>query len=70
MYFCGFLHDGLQAAAGKKNDIRFILQLYFFSILYIYNQHERRYFYMGKLVEGLWDCPFCDNKRIRAGQKT
>ncbi len=25
---------------------------------------------MGKLVEGLWDCPFCDNKRIRAGQKT
>ena len=24
---------------------------------------------MGKLVEGLWDCPFCDNKRIRAGQK-
>ena len=25
---------------------------------------------MEKLVEGLWDCPFCDNKRIRAGQKT
>lgn len=25
---------------------------------------------MGKLVEGLWDCPFCGNKRIRAGQKT
>lgn len=25
---------------------------------------------MGKLVEGLWDCSFCDNKRIRAGQKT
>ena len=25
---------------------------------------------MGKLIEGLWDCPFCDNKRIRAGQKT
>ena len=25
---------------------------------------------MGKLVEGLWDCPFYDNKRIRAGQKT
>ena len=25
---------------------------------------------MGKLVEGLWDCPFCDSKRIRAGQKT
>lgn len=25
---------------------------------------------MGKLVEGLWDCPFCNNKRIRAGQKT
>lgn len=23
-----------------------------------------------KLIEGLWDCPFCDNKRIRAGQKT
>lgn len=25
---------------------------------------------MEKLVEGLWDCPFCGNKRIRAGQKT
>ena len=25
---------------------------------------------MGKLIEGLWDCPFCDNKRIKAGQKT
>lgn len=25
---------------------------------------------MEKFVEGLWDCPFCDNKRIRAGQKT
>ena len=25
---------------------------------------------MGKLVEGLWDCPFCENKRIKAGQKT
>ena len=25
---------------------------------------------MEKLVEGLWDCPFCDNKRIRTGQKT
>ena len=24
---------------------------------------------MEKLVEGLWDCPFCDNKRIKAGQK-
>ena len=70
MYFVDFLHDGLQTTAGKKNGIRFILQLYFFSILYIHNKHERRYFYMGKLVEGLWNCPFCDNKRIRAGQKT
>ena len=25
---------------------------------------------MGKIIEGLWDCPFCGNKRIRAGQKT
>lgn len=25
---------------------------------------------MGRLVEGLWDCPFCGSKRIRAGQKT
>ena len=25
---------------------------------------------MGKIIEGLWDCPFCRNKRIRAGQKT
>ena len=24
---------------------------------------------MGKIIEGLWDCPFCGNKRIRAGQK-
>ncbi len=25
---------------------------------------------MGKIIEGLWDCTFCGNKRIRAGQKT
>ena len=25
---------------------------------------------MGKIIEGLWDCPFCGNERIRAGQKT
>ena len=25
---------------------------------------------MGKIIEGLWDCPFCGNKRIRAVQKT
>lgn len=25
---------------------------------------------MGKIIESLWDCPFCGNKRIRAGQKT
>lgn len=25
---------------------------------------------MGKIIEGLWDCPFCGNKRIRAGRKT
>ena len=24
---------------------------------------------MGKIIEGLWDCPFCGNKRIRAGHK-
>ena len=24
---------------------------------------------MGKIIEGLWDCPFYGNKRIRAGQK-
>ena len=35
----------------------------------MYNRQERRIKY-GKLIEGLWDCPFCDNKRIKAGQKT
>lgn len=25
---------------------------------------------MGKLVEGLWDCPYCGSKGIRAGHKT
>lgn len=25
---------------------------------------------MGKLVEGLWDCPYCDTTSIKASQKT
>ena len=25
---------------------------------------------MGKIIEGLWDCPFSGNKRNRDGQKT
>lgn len=24
---------------------------------------------MGKLVEGLWDCPYCDTTSIKASQK-
>ena len=33
-------------------------------------REKKRRVCMGKIIEGLWDCPFCGNKRIRAGQKT
>ena len=36
----------------------------------IYTTNTKGDISIGKLVEELWDCPFCGNKRIRAGQKT
>ena len=69
MCFCGFfLHDGLQAAAGKKTESGYFAAIFFQH--FIYTTNTKGDISMGKLVEGLWDCPFCGNKRIRAGQKT
>lgn len=63
-----FLHDGLQAAAGKKTESGYFAAIFFQH--FIYTTNTKGDISMEKLVEGLWDCPFCGNKRIRAGQKT